>query len=178
MRLCSRVQYHLAVGQNPRKPGKIPSHLYIGNCDRDFLTHGGEYMIFKAIAPSVSETKHICRLMVPTGSAVGWKTLCFLSKMELQSQTVLVGKFFRPPSTTVRTFQEVKCCFKWHGWIQPVWTVKNLQSIEKHVFAGRTSIAEGQWFYELEGMSNNTTESQSIASFYSSLCIITWDKRD
>lgn len=88
MRLCSRVQYHLAVGQNPRKPGKIPSHLCIGNCDRDFLTHGGEYMIFKAIAPSVSETKHICWLMVPTGSAVGWKTLCFLSKMELQSQTV------------------------------------------------------------------------------------------
>lgn len=72
-------------------------------------------MIFKAIAPSVSETKHICRFMVPTGSAVGRKTLCFLSKMELQSQTVLVGKFFRPPSTTVRTFQEVKCCFKWHG---------------------------------------------------------------
>lgn len=48
-------------------------------------------MRFKVITPSVSETKHICQLMVFIHPAVSWKSLYFLLKRESQPRAVIQG---------------------------------------------------------------------------------------
>lgn len=54
-----------------------------------YLYHRG---VHKVIALSVSETKHICQLMVFKAPVVSCKSLYFLSKMELQSHAVIWGQ--------------------------------------------------------------------------------------
>ena len=124
-RLCSRVQLlccHLAGGQCPGEPGKVPSHHSIGDCGRDFIYAGGvpsptEDCICASKplhSQSVSETKHFCQFMVFMGPAVSSKSLYFLQRWDYNLTLWSGGKFFHlPPQIAILSRGNVPFGVSW-----------------------------------------------------------------